>query len=103
MTLQLKFTVRLKDLSPQMALAALVVAGCYGEQTCTVTSANDSKHSRKSFHYHGNALDFRLKDYLGDKRALELKVRNALGNEFDVLIEDLGGDNEHLHVEYDPD
>jgi hypothetical protein len=100
--IRLKQGVRLRDLSPQMALAAAIVASCYGDFDCTITSANDSKHSARSYHYKGNALDFRTKDYAGDKAALERRVREALGAEFDAILEALGQDNEHLHVEYDP-
>lgn len=100
--LRLKRGVRLRDLSPQMVLAALIVASCYDPADCTITSANDSKHSTKSWHYKGFALDFRTKDYVEDKVALTQKIAEALGPEFDVILEALGQDNEHLHVEYDP-
>ena len=29
-------------------------------------------------------------------------VAQDLGPEFDVVLEDLGGSNEHIHIEYDP-
>ena len=80
----------------------------YGDQIllqdaeCTITSANDSKHSEKSLHYNGCALDFRTKDYAGDKQALRDRIKAALGPDFDVVLEALGEDNEHIHVEYDP-
>ena len=100
--MKLKPGVRLEGLSPQMALAALIVQSCYDSASCTITSANDGQHSEKSLHYSGNALDFRTKDYFGDKRMLVNAVRKALGPEFDVVFEDEGTPNEHLHVEYDP-
>jgi len=101
--MKLKPGVRLKDLSPQMALAAMIVRDCYGGGECTITSANDSTHSALSFHYKGNALDFRTKDYAGNKEALATKIKEALGSDFDVVLESLGKDQEHVHVEYDPD
>lgn len=104
MSLQLKTGVRLADLSPQIVMAALVVSSIFEKYhaLCTVTSANDSKHSAKSWHYKGRALDFRTKDFLGDKQALHREIQAALGTEFDVLLENLGGIQEHVHVEYDP-
>lgn len=102
----LKPGVRLADLAPQMVLAAFVIDGCFSRRgvECVITSANDSKHSAASWHYKGRALDFRTKfDALnGHEQALRDEVKAALGDDFDVVIEAVGADNEHLHVEYDP-
>jgi len=103
--LRLKAGVRLADLAPQMVLAAVVVDSIYtanGNLECWITSANDSKHSERSWHYKGRALDFRTKTYAGDRVELLNEVKEDLGADFDVLLEGLGTDNEHLHVEYDP-
>mgnify|MGYP001562235037 FL=1 len=103
--MKLKYGIRLADLSPQIVLAAMVVQECYRERggVATITSANDSAHSEKSLHYKGRALDFRTRDFAGDKHALIALIRASLGNEFDVLLEDEGGLNEHAHVEWDAD
>lgn len=104
--MRFKHGVRLTDLCPQMALAACVVREVYRaldpECSCTVTSANDSKHSEKSLHYGGLALDFRTHDFKADKQELLRELRDALGPEFDVLLEAEGTPNEHVHLEYDP-
>ena len=100
--MKLKPGVRLTDLAPQMVLAALVIDGLYGDMECVITSANDAKHSAASLHYKGGALDFRTKTYAGDKQALRDEIKAALGQDFDVVLEALGEDNEHLHVEHDP-
>ena len=100
--MKLKAGVRLTDLQPQMVLAAFIVDEIYADAECTITSANDSKHSDASLHYKGCALDFRTKDYAGDKQALRDRIKAALGPDFDVVLEALGEDNEHIHVEYDP-
>lgn len=101
--MKLKPGVKLKDLQPQMALAAMIVRDCYESfgATCTVTSANDSRHSPLSLHYMGQALDFRTKDFPASKQALLGMIRDSLGTEFDVLLEGEHTDNEHIHVEYD--
>lgn len=105
--MKIKHGVSLKDFTPQMALAACVVREVYRELdpscSCTITSANDSKHSATSWHYKGFALDFRTHDFKGDKQELLHALREALGPEFDVLLEGEGTPNEHIHVEYDPD
>jgi hypothetical protein len=101
--MRLKPGVKLGSLTPQMALAAIIVHFCYAERGahCTITSANDGQHSTLSFHYKGNALDFRTKDFNGNKTALVAEIKSRLGADFDVILEDLGGNNEHLHLEFD--
>lgn len=105
--MRLKAGVKLTDLKPQMALGAVIVRDVYAALdpscSCTVTSANDSKHSDGSLHYYGRALDFRTHDFSADKAMLRAKVKEALGDEFDVVLEGVGTPNEHLHVEYEGD
>ena len=107
--LRLKPGVRLTDLAPQMAVVLEVVPQAYreaGARDCTITSANDGKHKVGSLHYSGRALDFRTRDLdeLGiDVLVLLVAIRDALGENFDCLLEDRYGSNEHLHVEYDPE
>mgnify|MGYP001589919728 CR=1 FL=1 len=68
-----------------------------------VTSGNDKIHMKKSKHYSDEALDFRTKHLApAEKTALRNEVKRRLGKDFDAILEDEGGDNEHLHVEYDP-
>lgn len=102
--MKLKPGVHLKELQPQLVFAALIVQSIYHKHAheATVTSANDGQHKSGSLHYEGFALDFRIKDFQGNKTALAVEVADALGSDFDVVLEDLGKPNEHLHVEYDP-
>ena len=102
--MKLKTGVKLKDLSPQMVLGANIIDRVYMEHSHnpTVTSCNDGKHSETSLHYSGNALDWRTKDFYGDKQALVYAIKDALGSNFDVVLEALGTDNEHIHTEYQP-
>lgn len=104
MTLMLKPGVHLARLSPQMVLAAIVVHSIYAKNNavCTITSANDSTHMAGSLHYGGNALDFRTKNYVANKTLLVEEIKQALGPDFDVVLEFLNADNEHCHVEYQP-
>lgn len=103
--MKLKLGVLLKDLTPQMVLAAIVIYDAFWKHSaeCIITSANDSGHSATSWHYKGRALDFRTKHvYEGYKAILVTDIKSDLGPNFDVVLEGLGTDNEHLHVEYDP-
>ncbi len=101
--MRLKPGVKLRDLSPQIVLAALVVDSIYREHDteCVITSCNDSTHKPDSFHYRGLAIDIRTRNYFEDKQALRSEIAQALGEEFDVLLENLGADSEHIHIEWD--
>lgn len=105
--MRLKPGVKLEGITPQIVLAACIVRNCYREvdpdASCTITSANDSKHSSRSLHYQGKGLDFRTHDVrLTLKRVLLRRIQEALGDQFDVLLENEGTSNEHIHVEWDP-
>lgn len=101
----LKPGVQLANLSAQMVLAAEIVNACYqnvGVKECVITSGSDGAH-RAPLHAVGCALDFRSKNVPRIKlESLRKEVQRSLGPNFDVVLEDVGGENEHLHVEYDP-
>jgi len=104
--MQLKLGVRLEKLQPQTVLAMLVVNDVcwrWGVE-CVLTSVNDSKHMAKSWHYEGRAFDVRTKYPELDGREQEFRdeVARDLGPNYDVTIEAIGTEDEHLHVEYDP-
>ena len=69
-----------------------------------VTSVNDGKHSDASWHYKGRAFDARTKYEELNGRETELRdaLKEALRDDFDVVMEAIGTDNEHLHTEYQP-
>jgi len=55
-----------------------------------------------SYHYKGLAVDIRLPSkYIDNVPSIDLNlannIRNALGSEYDVVLE-----SSHIHVEYDP-
>lgn len=68
-----------------------------------VTSCNDSRHGYGSFHYQGDAVDIRTKNLPDEPTKVE--VRNLLNQslpDFDVVLEGLATDNEHIHIEWHP-
>jgi hypothetical protein len=66
-----------------------------------ITSVADGKHSSNSYHYKGRAFDLRTKS-TGSARFIEAELKERLSHlGFDVVLEDLGGRNEHIHVELD--
>ena len=105
--LSLKPGVRILGLTSQACLIALVVERIYAKYgaDCVVTSGTDGKHGFSSDHYIGNSLDFRthpLRALNLDPYEIHKEVKAALGAEFDVILEFVGTDQEHLHAEWDP-
>ena len=63
-----------------------------------ITSVSNGKHMPTSRHYGGYAFDARTRDIMPTElKELTEDVSEALGNEFDVVLE-----VDHLHVEFDP-
>jgi hydrogenase maturation factor HypF (carbamoyltransferase family) len=66
-----------------------------------VTSGNDSTHMTLSKHYTNQALDVRSKNFpsLTAKRAYQKALQVALGTQFAVILEYVGGVQEHFHIQ----
>ena len=73
--------------------------------TPTITSGMESESIHKTqIHYQGLAEDYRTHDIPENwKQTMFNKVRVILGSDYDVIFEDAGTANEHLHIEYDPE
>ena len=103
--MRFKTGCRIKDLKPQTVLALVLCRQIYNDNFAAemvVTSVNDGRHMDGSKHDTGEAFDCRTKATgRGPQIAREAhRVLGPLG--FDVVFEDEGGSNEHLHVEWDP-
>lgn len=108
---QIKNGVWLQGLQPQMAIAFTVACSVYAskELSCIITCGLNGKHGRYSHHYKGLALDLRTKHcFIGEKdrsaklTQLKIDIQLSLGTQFQVVLEDVGGEQEHLHIEFDP-
>lgn len=70
-----------------------------------VTSLGDARHGTYSYHYKGMAVDIGTKEH-GAKAAQLVEEAHVLLRQakipFDILWEDKGKENEHLHIEIDP-
>src|SRR5262245_27533458 len=101
--MQLKSGVRLLGLKPEMVVAVIAANDVWKAPgvDLVVTSCIDGTHSRSSAHYTGRAMDFRVHD-LPDPQAAVAKLKAALGDDFDVILEGAGTPNGHCHVEHDP-
>jgi hypothetical protein len=101
----LKPGVDLRILAPQWGIGYPIIQRCFHLRgyACAVTSGNDSVHGAKSLHPHGLALDFRTKHVpMLDKSPLRDAITTALGAQWDVVLEQVGMEQEHIHVEFQP-
>jgi len=72
---------------------------------CWITSAQDGKHMAGSKHYDGLAIDLRSKNLPSKaekKRVLE-ELKDGMTEQYDVILENEGKPQEHIHVEFDPE
>lgn len=65
-----------------------------------ITSGKEGQHSSTSLHASGKALDLRCREAVPCKK-WAMTLKNALGRGYDVMWEDWGGPNNHIHIEYD--
>jgi hypothetical protein len=89
-----------------MQYAAGIVAQVWASRArvATVTSGLDGSHMQNSKHYEGLAEDFRTKDVPQPlKGVMVAEVKARLGTNYWIDLEYEGADNEHLHVEFDPE
>lgn len=97
----LKPGVVVAGLSPEILLAVMIAKDIvHGfAHPFTITSLLDGKHSKKSLHYKGHAVDIRTRMMnAATKAEFKRLLTNALGANYDVVLEAT-----HMHIEFDPD
>lgn len=104
--MKLKPGVKFGSKDQAMAFALVVVNSIFTKYgyDCVITSVNDSVHGTGSLHFSDAAMDIRTK-HLPDKATKEKivnEIRDSLPDAYDVILEHLGADNEHCHLEYQP-
>ena len=102
--MKLKQGVVSRGMSPEILLAVMVANEAYARHgfELVITSIADGRHSLKSKHYRGDAVDLRTKHLTGGykgpmARQIASEIKADLGEHYDVILEDT-----HIHVEYDP-
>lgn len=101
---RLKQGATIYGIRPEMVMCDGTVTAIFNKRNyyCMVTSGVGKKHSQKSLHYVGYALDYRTKHLPEDvKQEILKEIKEALPC-CDVILEHLGEPQEHIHVEYDP-
>ena len=95
------------NLHESMEQALKIAAAVWGEwvQEMVVTSMNDGTHRVGSLHYSNKAADIRTKNLptTEAKRLAVKKLASRLGRDYVVILESLGGVQEHCHVQYNDD
>jgi uncharacterized protein YcbK (DUF882 family) len=83
--------------TPKNLVIAAAAANVASELGCTImiTSGTDGVHKVGSFHYTGEALDFRLPPV--PIHLFVAAMQQHLGRAYQVIVE-----TDHIHVEYDP-
>jgi len=101
--IRFKHGCKINGLATEIVATYPVIEAAYGEQTAVITHALDGKHGWGSLHYIGHAIDLRTRHLEdgGAKRIVTL-LKEWLTDEFDVVLEDEGLENEHIHLEFQP-
>lgn len=104
--MRLKTGVKIQQAASELVIGLMCAESVflrYGEE-CWITALKDGKHMEGSKHYRGEAADLRSKHL----KTLALKInilndlKEYLGADFDVILENQDKENEHFHLEYDP-
>jgi hypothetical protein len=83
-----------------MVLAAIVCRDVLEKRKldAVITAGLDGKHSPGSLHYVGLAFDLRTNNIpAADREPVRAEIKDALGDDYDVVIE-----GDHIHIECQP-
>ena len=104
--IELKAGVRVHGIRPELVLAIHVAEGIWvaaGAPVLVITACIEGQHVEASDHYAGCAVDFRTKNLPQGKASIVVtQLLAALGSDFFILLENVGGANEHCHVSWRP-
>jgi len=109
MTVRFTDDVTLGPLSPTLAPVWVVLASAPLDGIVWVTALDNGDHMEGSKHDPSSDTDWKVEAVDLDCGVTEQNERltTYLGRHlppaFDVILEDKGGPNEHVHVEHDPD
>jgi hypothetical protein len=98
--MNLKHSCDVNGIKPEIVMACLVADAVYSVHghSMTITSVVDSKHSAKSLHYIGHAVDLRTRDLEGEEaQIIAADIKSRLTDDYDVVVE-----SDHIHIEYQP-
>lgn len=103
----IKEGVKIQGLQPEMLLGIRIIENEFESQgeSLVITEITGGKHMQGSKHYVGQAIDVRSRTLLPTiKTHLLFRMKEALGFiGFQVLLENPDTNNEHFHIEFDPE
>lgn len=99
----LKPGVQISGVKPELVIGLLVVEEVLRSNgfDLVVTEVTGGKHMQGSLHYQGLAADIRSKNLPDVPTKLKVlkEAQLALGENFDMILENVGSSNEHFHIE----
>jgi hypothetical protein len=98
--MKIKPGAKIRGIQPEMVLAFNIVDEVYKKygSECIITECTGGDHGRGSLHFVGFGGDVRTRMFSAPELdCIELDLRNALGSEFDVVLE-----SNHFHIEFQP-
>lgn len=98
---------RLHGTRPELTIALVVLDGIlrkHGDVAMVISHGMDGVHTRASIHYAGGAEDLVFAMLLDAtvKQQIVDEWKASVGQDFDVLFENPGTPNEHVHIEWQP-
>lgn len=101
--------VRLRSIGPEISVVISIIASIRRKGTFWITAIRNGKHMAGSKHVPANNPDRKVQALDGDCLSTQKNLRvyedlkQAIGPSYDILLEDYKQNNEHIHVEFDPD
>lgn len=104
--ISIKPGAKIKGIKAEMLLGLAVIEGVFEKYGFEVvlTEGTGAHHMVGSLHYEGLAVDLRSQHILGD--AIKYKILSdcvhSLGDDFDMILENIKTSTEHFHCEFQP-
>lgn len=102
--ISLKKGALILNLKPELLLGIMIIKSVFEKYNVdlVLTEVTGAKHSFNSLHYKGLAADIRSKTIKREiKHTILFACLDALGENFDMILENENEDNEHFHLEFD--
>lgn len=108
--MEVRFTgeVEVGPVAAEIGLVVAVLGSADIEGTAWITAIANGRHMHGSEHYanadpegESDAIDLDCLSTEKNRQVTDL-LHERLPKEYDVILEDEGRDNEHIHVEHDP-
>ncbi len=104
--MQIKPGAKTAGIKPELILGLIIADRVYESagHILVITEVTGGTHLVQSLHYKGLAADLRIKNVSDklDRELLIAQLKVSLGKDWDVILESVDTDNQHVHIEFDP-